>query len=882
MERPQKPMSDRIYRALLRLLPFDFRSEFGGEMELAFQEQRSELRAKSGLSALIRMWWQTISDLIRMAPREHISVLWQDLRFALRMMRKNAGFTFAAVLILGLGIGANTSIFSVVNSVLLKPLPYINGDQLVVLRNKPAKLDIEDARYSVPEIKDFRERNTSLNGLVEYHSMTFTLYGSEAHQVRTGVVSPQFFDLFGVRALIGRTFVQEDDRVGGQPVLVLSYEFWKRAESGNPNIIGKKYRMNDQVHVVIGVLPPIPQYPNENDIYMPTSSCPSRSANEMITNRNMRMMSLFGRLKPGVKLEHCRADLAAISKNLARDFPGSYPPDAGIVTEASFLREDLTKRARSVLLVLLGAAAFVLLIACANVANLILARMVRRESELMIRTALGAGNGRLLRQLLTESFVLALMAAGVGLIFAAGSLELLTEFASRITPRAREVSIDNGVLLFTILCASATTIVFGSVAALHARHDLSSGLKEAGRTGSEAGSKFAQRMMVTLQIAFSFVLLIAAGLMLRSFVRIINVDPGFVAQRVYAVSLGLNGHEFMDHDVRYNLSKRIEERLRELPGVMSVAVSSSFPLDPDNMLLSDSLTLFQVEGDIRPMNELIPVRSVRRVSPEYFKTLGIPLISGRPFRDSDRLESPQVVLINRNLALKRWGKADPVGKRITTDDGESWKTIVGVVGDVKEFGLHRDTPYQLYKPLAQEPFVGSVLLRTVGDPVEMTEQIRRKLKEVEPRMAIAQMLTLEQARKDSYSSPRTLANLFGLFAALALIISVFGIGSMLALWVKQRMREIGIRMALGASPHQIFSELIQQGLILALAGLAIGLGGALLATRMLTTLLFKVKPTDIGTYLLVSILLLLGSIIACYLPSRRAMKVDPMIALRYE
>jgi putative ABC transport system permease protein len=444
------------------------------------------------------------------------------------------------------------------------------------------------------------------------------------------------------------------------------------------------------------------------------------------------------------------------------------------------------------------------------------------------------------------------------------------------------VAIDQGVLLFAILCACATTMIFGSVAALHSRHDLSSGLKEAGRTGSEAGSKFVQKAMITLQVAFSFVLLVAAGLMVRSFVHILQVNPGFVPQNVFAISLGLNGNEFMDNERLYSLTDRIQQDLGSLPGVMSVAVSSSFPLDPDNMMFGGQTSRFQVEGDPRPLSELPPIGSIRRVSPAYFKTIGIPLISGRVFRDSDNELSPAVVLVNRNLAQKRWGKEDPIGKRITFDNGENWMTIVGIVGDVKEFGLNRETPYQLYRPLRQNPFPGSVLVRTAGDPVMMAQQIRRKLREVEPKMAIARMMTLEQARADSVSSPRTLAHLFGLFAILAMIIAVSGCSSMLALWVKQRMREIGIRLALGASPRQILFDLVRQGMILVVSGLAIGFAGALIVTRMLDPLLFQVKPTDLATYALVCALLLLGAFIACYVPARRAMKVDPMIALRYE
>ncbi|MCI0445203.1 ABC transporter permease, partial [bacterium] len=419
----KEPRSERIYRSLLRILPFDFRSEFGGEMELTFQEQRKEVQ--SGFKALLKMWWAAIIDLIRTAPREHFSVLSQDVRFAFRMMRKDFAPILASILILGLGIGANTAIFSVVNSVLLKPLPYIDGNKLLVLQNRQVKLGVENSGFSVPEIQDYRERNRTLSGIVEHHTMTFTLFGGvEAYQVRTGVVSWQFFDLFGVKPLLGRTFVAGDEQNGANKVLILSYEFWKHAEKGDPHIIGKKYQMNDAVHEVIGVLPRIPQYPNENDVYMPTTSCPARSNKVMIEAREMRMMSLFARLKQNESLHQARTDLANVGQSIAKDFPDAYQKDHGFLTTTSVLRDDLTHKAKPILFALLGASGFLLLIACANVANLILARMVRREPELMIRSALGAGNGRLLRQLLTENLILTILAAIAGLLFASLSLEL--------------------------------------------------------------------------------------------------------------------------------------------------------------------------------------------------------------------------------------------------------------------------------------------------------------------------------------------------------------------------------------------------------------------------------------------------------------------------
>jgi putative ABC transport system permease protein len=873
---------DRFYRGLLRILPFDFRQEFGDEMEETFREQRADTVRASGTSALLKMWWSTILDIFRMAPREHLSVLSQDARYAGRMMRKNFGYTVGAILILGLGIGANTAIFSVVNSVLLKPLPYLHGDRLVVLRQQAQKLGINDTAFSVSEINDYRTRSRSLTGLVEYHSMAFTLFGGDAaHRVRTGVVSPDFFEFFGVKPRLGRTFVADDDRPGAQPVLILSYEYWKQSEHGDPNIIGRTYRMNDKPHIVVGVLPPIPQYPDENDVYMPTSACPFRSNPNFIANRDSRMMSVFARMKPEATLEHSRADMCMVADHLRKDFPKSYPDTQGYQAALPPLREDLTARARPMLLLLLGAAAFVLLIACANVANLTMARMARREQELMIRTAVGAGSGRLLRQLLTENLLLALLASGVGLAFAYGSLQLLIRFASQLTPRSREIAIDGPVLAFTILCAFVTTVVFGSVAALYSRHDVAAGLKEGSRTTAERTRTLVRRGLIAAQVAFSFVLLVGAGLMVRSFVELSRQDPGFVPQRAFAAGIFLDFSNFNTAPLRLSAARRILEKVQAQPGVLSAAISSSFPLDPENTVgPGASSAQFRVQGDPTPDSQSPPVSVIRSASPDYFRVLGVPLMAGRVFRESDDTESQPVTLINQSLAKMRWPRENPIGKRISFTNGHTWLEIVGIVGDVKELGLGREVLYQVYRPLAQSPGTRVVLVRTAGNPRDFSGQLRRAIAAADPQIAIDRMETMEDVRAESVAPPRTLTTLFALFAGLALVIAVFGIGCMLALWVRQRIHEIGIRVALGASPFDILGIVIRQGMLLVILGLLAGVAGALALTRLMTKLLFHVEPTDAATYAAVCALFLAASFLACWIPARRAARIDPLTALR--
>jgi predicted permease len=883
MTQPKPSIADRFYRALLRLLPFDFRSEFGDDMAETFRDQRAHTGRDRGSAALLRMWWATIVDIARMAPREHMSVLWQDTRYALRMMRKNPGYTLAAVMILGLGIGANTSIFSVVNSVLLKPLPYLDGDRLVVLRQHAAKLGANDVKFSVAEIEDYRRQNRTLSALAEYHSMLFTLLGAkDAHRVRTGVVSSGFFDMFGVRPLLGRTFRPADDLPGAPAVLILSYEFWKSVEGGDPQIVGKTFQMNDRVHTVVGVLPPIPQYPDENDAYMPVSACPFRSSPQMIANRDSHMMSVFGRLKPGANLDHCGADLSVIARRLEQAYPKSYPKGLGFGIASFTLRDELTHHARAMLLLLLGAAAFVLLIACANVANLILARMARRERELMIRTAVGAGAGRLLRQLLTESLILALLAAGVGLLFASGSFRLLAEFAGQLTPRAREIAIDGWVLLFAVLCAGATTIVFGSMSALYSRPDLASGLKGSGvQQGTEGRRKIVRGGLIAAQVAFSYVLLIGAGLMVRSFIQLERVDPGFVPQRVFAVNFDLNWSMYNQRQ-GWSFAKRLLEKVQSRPGVLSAAVSTSFPMDPDTAGMNGWSQTFQIEGAVQSDAETPPMAAMRGATPGYFSTLGIPLVSGRTFRESDSPDASPVAVVSRALAHRRWGQQDPTGRRVSFDRGKTWIAIVGVVGDVKEYGLDRAAPEQFYRPMAQLQMPAAILVRTANDPEALSNQVRRDILDLDPQTAITLVKTLEEVRTDSVSSPRTTARLLGSFAGLALIVAVAGIGSMLALSVRQRVREIGIRMALGATPGDVLRVIVRQGMALVAIGMALGLAGSVALTGALKALLFEVTPTDLATYVLVSAVLAAAALLASYLPARRAARIDPQAALRCE
>ncbi len=878
--------SQRVFRGLMHALPADFRANFGHEMEGVFVEQKRDVEQRGGPLDFMKLWWETFSGIFRTAPREHWDILRQDCAYAVRMLAKSPGFTITAVLTLALGIGANTAIFSVVHSVLLRPLPYQEGQQLIFIRQQAEKVGMPDIQFSVHEVNDYREQNSTLAGLVEYHGMSFTLFGhGDPERVSTGVVSANYFDVFGVKPMLGRTFEPRDDRIGAPPVLVMSYEYWKNNFGADPGIIGKTFEMNDKVHTVIGVLPPVPQYPDENNVYMPTSACPHRSSAKMIENRDMRMMEVFGRLKPGVTMAQARADLATIAGRLKAEYPKSYPDSIGYGATASPLQEELTRAARPTLLVLLAAAAFVLLIACANVANLTLARMARRERELAVRTALGAGRSRLLRQLLTESFLLAITGGALGLAIAYGSLEILTQFAARLTPRAREIHVDAGVLLFTLAAALGTSILFGTISAFFSRSNLSSGLKE-GSAGAGAG-RSRNRMrsgLIVSQIAFSFMLLIGAGLMLRSLMKMQQVNPGFVAQRVLAMKINYNWAKYSGVE-RYALAaKKLLEHVEAEPGVLSAAISSGYPLEPELISAgpNGSSTTLQVEGRLLQPGEAPPTTSDAAASPGYFRTLGIPLLAGREFADTDDKKAPNVTIINESVKRRLWPNEDPIGKRVSFDDGETWTTVVGIVGDVREFGLDRAPISEMYVPVAQVGAVSTLIVRTAADPQAMARRMREVVHEVDSQTAITHEMTLEQAREESLVSPRLTATLLGLFAGLALLIAAAGIGGIMALAVSQRVREIGIRMALGARPADVLKMVLGQGLGLTLLGVAIGAAGALVLTGLAKSLLFEVTPTDPFTFASVAVVLLVAAIVASYLPARRAAGVDPIDALRCE
>ena len=814
-----------------------------------------------------------------------LETLLQDVRYGLRMLGSHAGFSALVIATLALGIGANTAIFSVVYGVLLRPLPYADGKQLVVLHQEATHANVANVPFSVKEVADYRNQSHTLADTVEYHSMAFLLLGeNSAERVDSGVVSANFFDVLGVKPLLGRTFLPSDEAVNADAVLVLSYQYWHRHCGGDPNIVGKVFQMNNRPNTVIGVLPPVPQYPDENDVYMTTVACPFRSSAAATENRQARLLTAFGRLKPGVSLQAAQADLSTVANQLEISYPDAYPAAYGYGIAAAPLQEELTRRARTTLLVLLGAAGFVLLIACANVANLQLSRLIKREREFAVRTALGATRKRLVRQLLTETVLLSLAGGTLALAIASPTLALLVKFAERFTPRAAEVHIDGVVLAFTLAISVLSGLLFGFAPALSSGEQVSGVLKHSNaQSTSSRGRQRLRAGLVVVQIAVSFVLLIGAGLMMRSFFRLTRVDPGFSADRVLTFRVTPNFTHYSKNEQLSQLSDEMLRRVRAVGGVESAASATNFPFSKLAMTRGPGNVDFQIQDRPVVKGDMNPIVDLTYVSTGYFETIRQPIIQGRTFQERDTESSLPVAIINKSMATHRWANEDPIGKRVSFDQGKRWLTIVGVIGDAKEYGLDHPSGDEVYTPVSQSPpFASNLVVRTSLPPDSLFPVIRGTLRDLDSQLAIDQVQTLERLRDDSVASPRVTMMLLGIFAGLALIISASGIAGIMALSVSQRSHELGIRMALGQPTQSLVQMVLREGLQVALAGTALGLVGAIALGRILSSLLYETSANDMITFVGVSIVFVVVAGMACLLPTWRVTLIDPFEALRQE
>ncbi|HVT17123.1 MAG TPA: ABC transporter permease [Thermoanaerobaculia bacterium] len=808
-----------------------------------------------------------------------LETLGQDVRFALRLLRRNKGYASAVVAALALGIGANTAIFSMVRGVMLRELPYRQPSRLVVLHQRDSRDAETDNNFSVLDIEDLRRRNRSFAGLAEYHSMWFNLLGrAEPERVQTGVVSANFFDVLGTKAILGRTFKPEDDKLGAQPVLVFSHAYWQRSWGGDPAVVGKTLQMNDHPHIVIGVLPPVPQYPEENDLWMPTSACPFRSDPRALASRRGRAYNVFGRLRPGTTLAQAQGDLAAVNRALLAEYPGDYPA-GGYQIEAVPLLTELTARARPTLLLLLATVLLVLLIVCANVANLQLARLNSRGDEMGVRAALGAARGRLLRQLLTESVILALLGAALGIGIAAALLRALVAFAARFTTRTGDIALDGWVLAFTVAIAVVAGLLSGTLPAVSASRGIATALRSggSGRPGP-AGSLRLRASLAGVQVAVSFLLLVGAGLTLRSIAKLQAVDAGFDPANVLAVAVDLDWAHYKTPELRRVFHRALLARARSLPGVATAAYSSNYPLDGTGFRTAG----VRLEGREVADSE-VPQAGLRFASSEVFTALGIRLERGRGFADTDRDGAPRVAVLGHALAGRLFGAEDPVGRRIALafDDPPIWHTVVGVIANVRDLALDQDPGGAVWVALDQRPaLAGSLLLRSRREPQALTAEARAMVHDIDPRQPVGRVQTLETARAAALAAPRLTTILLSAFAALALVVTVIGLGGVIAFGVVRRTREIGIRMALGAGRGAILAGVLGEALVAVGAGLSVGAAVALLLAPVVARLLFGVSPTDPITYLAVVSLLATVAALACLLPARRATEVEPSLALR--
>jgi putative ABC transport system permease protein len=784
----------------------------------------------------------------------------QDLRYGMRMLLKNPGFAIVAVITLALGIGANTAIFSVVYGVLLKPLPYRDADRIVV------------ANISPPDFRDVSESNQVFDRMAIWASNYYNVnIDGETGQVLGAVVSPEFFPMLG-NPMLGRAWRTDEDM---QPLTVISHDFWQSRFQGDPNVIGKTIRLYNEVQTIIGVMPPEFQYPTREFKLWTTFGLAIAKAPQQAENRQLRIFRAVGHLKPGVSVAQAQAEMDLISQRLQQQYPDT---NTNAQITLTTLYQRIVGDVETALWVLLATVGFILLIACANMANLMLARTAARERELAIRSALGARRGRLMRQLLTESLLLSIIGGLAGLLFAMWGIDLLPRLNPANVPRLTAIGINSPVLLFTLGISVVTGSLFGLAPALQ-MSNLNRSLKEGGRgTPGDPRGKRLRAALVVVEIALSLVVLIGAGLLMKSMVRLLQVDPGFVAENLLTANVVLV--QFKDPQRRAAVQREIINRISQIPGVQAAGGGTGLP--PDN---AGRGTRFAVHG-MPDENGNVRFSYFVAISPDYFRALGTPFGEGRAFTERDDAGSPGVVIISKALARNLFPNESAVGKRlqlINPEQSNEWREIVGVAGDVRYNGLTDTDALTIYTPFAQTPFLWNYLMiRTDGLPETVTQSVRQAVGSVDATVEAADFRKMDQLISQSVAQPRFYTILFGSFAFLALALAAVGIYGLMAYAVAQRTHEIGVRMALGASRGDVLRMVIKQGMTLAFAGVALGLLAAFGLTRLMGNLLFDVRATDPMTFVIISMMLIGVALLACFIPARRATKVDPIVALRYE
>jgi len=802
----------------------------------------------------------------------------RDAAYAIRSLRKTPGYAALVILTLALGIGSNTALFSALNSVVLRPLPVDAGDRIVALTAIDPGTGRPRVRFSFPELRTYRQRTTLLDAIEELHTMTFTLLGrGEAENVETAVVPASYFDSLGIHALHGRTFVKGEDNPSAPPALVLNYRYFMGSFGGDPSVVGTTVRMNDRTHTIVGVLPPLAEFPAPIDLYMPTSSCPTRGNPAFENNRKGSMLRLYGRMKNGVKPEQVRSEFDSVYRSYRQDNRDIYNDGVDWNGQATPLPAELSKAAKPVVYFLFAITGLVLLIACASVANLSLARMLRREREFAIRAAIGGTRARLFQQLAVEALIVSMSAGVLGLLGAQASLSLLAKFLQNLSPRAGEVALDMPVLIFCFAVSTVTGVLFCALPAWRSRIDLTSAMKDSSpATTAGAGRRQARRMLVGAQVAFSFVVLIAAGLLIRSFVNLLQTDPGFQPQRIISMRVNANWSKVATTEQFQQFHEMLLERVRNTPGVLSAGMSGNVPLARANVFTTN----LEIDGNPGGSAASIPAANLCVASAGYFETLGIPLLNGRTFSSADQPKSPLVAIVDATMAKSRWHGENPVGRRLRVPLTGQEFTVIGVVGAIRSESLNRDPNEQLYLAASQFPGGTDVVVRTAIEPEKMIGDLRRVVHQMDPDQAVASIKTMEDAMDQNLTAPRITMRLVGLLAGLTLLITVAGIGGVAALSTSQRRPEIGLRMMLGASAPGLVAMIVRQELVMVAGGLAVGAGGALIVSRWLGAFLYGTHPTDAATFVAAAAVMLACGAAACLGPALRAIRIDPVKTLR--
>jgi putative ABC transport system permease protein len=887
--------ADRFFRALLRLFPAEFRGDFGDDMAATFTHQRRDVLARGGARAALGLWWDTVRGILTTAPREHFDLLRGDVRYALRNLRRNPAFTIVAVLALAVGIGANAAVFTIVNGVLLRALPYQNPRELVAIFEKVPVAPVPKFEFSPPDYMFIRGAAGSFTGMFAYRNQALELSGAaESQRVIGARVSPEMFGVLGVSPVLGRALTVDDDQQRAK-VAVIDYGLWTRVFGRDPSVVGKTISLDRQPYTVVGVMSAGFEFPPRgNDrnlqpasVFLPIAFTPG----ELQAWSALYNQTVVARLKPGVTIERARAEVASLVPSLV----AHYPPvlhgfAAGLSLPMWPFMDEIVGESRRMILVLMGAVAIVLLIGCADVANLMLTRAGSRQRELAVRSALGASPARVVRQLLTEGFVLASIGGAAGLLLAWWTMQAMLSLVGDALPRAESVAFDRRVILFTVALSFATPLLFGVVPALRAAlRSTFDALKETshGTTASRARQRLLGSLVVA-QFALALMLSVGAGLLARSFVRLLAADPGFRPQQVVTASVQLPSGRYATGQQVKAFYREAVDAVKAIPGVTAAAAGTDRPL---HIQERRGFTADSTAVQMPVANRLI---AASWIAGSYFEALGVSLKRGRFFTDKDGRTDARVVVISEMLARKLWPDRDPIGRQIkwgidVPQNRNPWMTVVGVVGDVNQSALGTDVIPQTYEPIEQQPNGAAnfyrrvnLIVRATGDSTAMLAAIRGAIRRLDPELPLSDPMPASDVVNESVKPQRFSMTVVGLFALVALGLAAIGIYGVLANAVAQQTHDIGVRMALGADAATVMWSVLRRALALMAIGVAIGTAGSLALTRVMAGLLYEVRPTDAATFAGSALVLAVLAVAASLIPAWRATRVDPLIALRTE